>query len=98
MLEPGTKVRIHDHWSGAGPVNPKMNRYLGETMTIKNCVGGRFYIMEEDEEEGPEYQDGHWHFAIEDFDVVDAVGDADTGLFVAPTDQDFLRLFGIGGE
>ncbi len=98
MLIPGTKVHIHDNWCKTSPVSPKMNRFLGHTMTIREYVGGGFYIMEEDEGDGPEFQGGHWHFRKEDFDVVDAVGDADTGLFVAPTDQDFLQLFGIGGE
>lgn len=98
MLESGTRVRIHNHWHPNSPVAPKMNRFLGKTMTILDRVDFHFYTMVEDGGDGPKFQDGHWHFHVNDFDVIDAVGDADTGLFVAPTDQDFLRFFGIGGE
>lgn len=92
-LEPGTRVRIKDHWeSGIQNANGEMDHWLGEIMTIRRRIGESTYRMEEDVEE---IYDG-WSWSPKDFDVIDETQeDCTEQSFTHPTDQDFLTLFGM---
>lgn len=93
-LEPGTRVRIKDHWeSGTQNSFGRMDHWLGEIMTIRSCYGESSYRMEEDAEE--QYGDG-WVWSPKDFDVIDEIqGTCNEQSFTQPTEQDFMTLFGM---
>lgn len=85
-IKPGTVVRIRDDRDSCpGWVSP-MNEWKGKLMTVNELFQNRrgiAYQMKED----------IWWFLREDFDIVD---DAEiTKETPSPSDEDFLRLFGM---
>ena len=62
FLHSGLRVKIVDSWADGDDFDPKMDRWLGEVMTVKDIRYGGRVIMEEDAGECRRHfaDDGHW--------------------------------------
>lgn len=90
FLHSGLRVKIVDSWADGDDFDPKMDRWLGEVMTVKDIRYGGRVIMEEDAGECRRHfaDDGHWfwHPSMIDRIVDDDEPDGDEDV------ADFLSI------
>lgn len=94
-VRPGMRVRIMDGRGKRHAWNDKMNRWIGETVTILDRVDWdkSFVTIEEDKGTGPSRQNGHWHFHIGDLEPVEE--EIEIEVFNAPSERDLLAMYGF---
>ena len=97
-LSPGVKVRIVDNWVSRTHVNPRMDKWLGQTMTVHKVVG-QSVLMEEDAGECPGNigaSNGGWVW--DDVMIEEIVPDETLLSFERPTEEDIYSFLGIRQE
>ena len=93
-LSPGMRVKIIDRWGQNCNQNPDgcMDKYLGKIVTILEVLyDAAIATIEEDTDDGPRHQEGHWRWNKYCFDYI--VCDEDESEdFEPPTESEILSL------
>ncbi len=91
-LSPGMRVKIVDKWNQNCNRNPdgRMDKYLGKIVTILEVLYGAA-IIEEDTDDGPSHQGGHWRWNEYCFDYI-VYDEDESESFEPPTESEILSL------